>query len=331
MIVAKGIELGNVFSASGARGFFGEGYWHHHIFQWLLPGFDFCGSTFIAKTITMHERMPNMNERGGNIGNLPLNRRTLKPIEWIPDCIQVFLLKGEVLNAVGLTGLKAEDMFRLGQWQHIGKTFGISFMALGKTREDRLEETLDFYKIFKKYISRFSAPVFLQINKSCPNAKHDPAKLTGDIVGELEAKEGLEIPVGIKINVLTPIESIKEVAGSGLCDFIEIPNTLPYGSFPGRINWMKKCGAKSPLEKYGGDGYSGPENFQLAIEWIREARKQGLDIPIICGGVSCQNDVLAAYKAGANAVAFARITMSPFHAWKIKGIIKYANKIFGGD
>ncbi|HBO17068.1 MAG: hypothetical protein UR69_C0002G0279 [Candidatus Moranbacteria bacterium GW2011_GWE2_35_2-] len=329
MIKVRGIELGNVFTASGARGFFGEGYWHHHIFQWLLPGFDFYGSTFIAKTVTMHERMPNMDERGGNMGNLPLNHKTLKPIEWIPDCIHVSLLEGEVLNAVGLTGLKAEDMFRLGQWQHIGKTFGISFMALGITREDRLEETLDFYRIFKEYLPGFSAPVFLQINKSCPNTSHNPAKLTEDIVGELEVINGLDIPIGIKINVLTPIKSIKEVADSGLCDFIEIPNTLPYGK-SSSICWMKKYGAKSPLRKYGGGGYSGPENFRLAIEWIWELRQRGIKIPIICGGVSCKDDVELANIAGANAVAFARITMSPFHAWKIKGIIKYANEIFGG-
>ncbi len=330
MIKVKGIELGNVFTASGARGFFGEGYWHHHIFQWLLPGFDFYGSTFIAKTVTMHERMPSMNERGGNMGNLPLNHGTLKPIEWIPDCIHVSLLKGEVLNAVGLTGLKAEDMFRLGQWQQIGKTFGISFMALGKTREDRLEETVDFYRIFKEYLPGFSAPVFLQINKSCPNASHDPAKLTEDIIGELEVINGLDIPIGIKINVLTPIKSIRKVANSGLCDFIEIPNTLPYGKSCS-ISWMKKYGAKSPLRKYGGGGYSGPENFALALEWIYNARQRGIYIPIVCGGVSCVQDVKTAKDCGADAVAFARITMSPFHAWKIRGIIKYANEIFGGQ
>jgi dihydroorotate dehydrogenase len=326
-----GIEFGNVFTASGARGFFMEGYWHHKIFKLLLPGFDFKGSTFIAKTVTLSERMPKMNEKGGKLGNLPLNKKTLRSIELFPDCIKVSLLKGDALNAVGLTNLGALRMFRLGIWQKIKKPFGISFMALGPTQHDRLIETVLFRNILGRNLPNFSAPVFWQINKSCPNTNHDPLELTYDILGELEPASKLGIPIGVKINALTPVKTMRSIADSELCSFIEIPNTLPFGKMPKIVNWKNKYGEVSPLAKYGGGGYSGPENFQLALEWIREARRQGIKIPIICGGVSCKKDVEKAKKAGANAVAFARITMTPFHAWKIKGIIQHANKIFGGE
>lgn len=328
MIEINGVKLGNVFTASGARGWYGEGYWHHKFFKWLLPGFDFTGSTFIAKTVTMQERMPKMNERGGKVGNLPLNRQTLQPIESFPSCIKVSLFKGEVLNAVGLTGLKALDVFQRGGWQQIKEPFVISFMALGNTQEERQQETLDFCNIFRRYLSSFSVPIALQINISCPNTQHDVEDLSNDAIGQLDAAKILDIPVGLKINALTPIDAVKYFADTDLCDFLEIPNTLPYGKRPDKVNWVKKFGKRSPLEKYGGGGYSGPENFQLALEWIKQARKAGITIPIICGGIASQRDVYKAYSAGADAVAFARITMSPFHAWKIKGIIKYANELF---
>lgn len=331
-----GINLGSSFSASGSRGFFKEGYRHHKVFEKFLYGFDFAGSTFIAKTVTMQERMPTIEElrnlppegKGCKSGNLPLDRETLQPIERFPDCIRVYLLAGEALNSVGLTGSGVVDMFARGNWQKINERFGISFMTMGETRQERLREMRSFRNTMKAYLPSFSIQPFLQINKSCPNTGKNPSEFVGDILGELAIANEIGIPVGIKINVLTPIEVIREVQNSNLCDFVEIPNTLPYGAMPDRVNWKKKYGKKSPLSKYGGGGYSGPENFQLALEWMIKAREAGICLPIICGGVSGKNDVYAAYSCGADAVAFARITMSPFHAWKIKGIIQSAKILF---
>jgi dihydroorotate dehydrogenase len=327
----RGIEFGNSFAASGSRGFFGEGYWHHGIFKWLLPGFDFSGSTFIAKTTTVLDRMPLPEEKGKGWGNLPLNLKTWKPIEWFPDCIKVSLLKGEALNAVSLTGPGAQSLFESGRWQKIQNPIVISFMAIGQTQEERINETVMFCNIFKKHLHSFSAPVALQVNISCPNTQHNTAELANNVMGQLEITKDLGIAVGLKINVLTLVEIMQKAANSGLCDFLEIPNTLPFGKMPGRVDWERKYSNKSPLAKYGGGGYSGLENFQLALEWIKNARNQGIRIPIICGGVSCKEDVEKAKRFGADAVAFARITMTPFHAWKIKGIIEKANNIFGGQ
>lgn len=326
----KGKEFGNIFASAGTRGFAGEGYWHHKFLQ-LLPGFDFSGSTFIAKTITLVERMPKINDKSNALGNLSLNRKTLQPIRLFPDCIKVSLLKGEVLNAVGATNIGTLAMLDLGIWQKIQEPFGISFMAVGKTRQERLLEIYAFKNIFNRYLPTFSAPVFLQINKSCPsiikNINYEPQEWADEIIDELRILSKLGIPVGIKINVLTPIEIMKKVSDSGFCNFIEIPNALPFGAKPERIDWVENYGLKSPLEKYGGGGFSGKENFFMALEWITSARTKGIKIPIICGGISCKQDVELARDFGANAVAFARITMTPFHAWKVGDIIDYANSL----
>ncbi|MFA4931080.1 MAG: hypothetical protein WC570_04425, partial [Patescibacteria group bacterium] len=45
------INYGCILNASGALGFFGEGYWYH---PYLKPlNLDFHGSTFVAKTTTL--------------------------------------------------------------------------------------------------------------------------------------------------------------------------------------------------------------------------------------------------------------------------------------
>ena len=88
-MILQGIDFGPVWCASGARGWFGEGYWFHK----LIPGLDFSNSTFVSKTTTLNARKGNMllNERG-------------EAKERFPKCVVVNLRKGIVLNSVGLSG-----------------------------------------------------------------------------------------------------------------------------------------------------------------------------------------------------------------------------------
>src|SRR5271157_6436210 len=87
----RGIEFGNVFNASGARGFNGEGYWFHSLWRWF--GLDYTGSTFTAKTTTLMLRP----------GNMPVDAKG-RMLGWLPDCIVVKPWAGVALNAVGLSG-----------------------------------------------------------------------------------------------------------------------------------------------------------------------------------------------------------------------------------
>ncbi len=86
----RGHDFGPVLNSSGARGFYGEGYWFHDL--WHQLGLDYTGSTFVQKTTTLTARA----------GNMPLDGVT--PKELLPKCIVVKPFKGVVLNSVGLSG-----------------------------------------------------------------------------------------------------------------------------------------------------------------------------------------------------------------------------------
>src|SRR3989338_1556485 len=65
----RGVHFGPVLDASGVRGFFGEGYWHH---RYCKPfGLRFDGATFVAKTTTLLPRA----------GNMPLQSNGVTPID----------------------------------------------------------------------------------------------------------------------------------------------------------------------------------------------------------------------------------------------------------
>ena len=90
-MILRGIDFGHVMNASGARNFFGQGYWFH---PWLKSfGLDYTGSTFVAKTTPFAPRA----------GHMPLSGISLQPVELMPKCIKVNMLRGAVLNAVSLS------------------------------------------------------------------------------------------------------------------------------------------------------------------------------------------------------------------------------------
>ena len=106
--------FGCVFSASGTRGFYGEEYWYHKLYQKLFKkGFNFSGAVSIVKTITVSRRMPQTeDELGKGNGNIILDSETWLPKQRFPDCIKVGLrgfLTGTIHNSVGWAnpGLKA--------------------------------------------------------------------------------------------------------------------------------------------------------------------------------------------------------------------------------
>lgn len=122
------IDFGNVFCSSGARNFDGDGWWYHSF--WKPFGLDYTGSTLIAKTTTLEPRE----------GNMPL--KGIKPREFFPSCVKVNFLEGAALNAVGLSGPGAQALLDRGVWDFQPNPYLLSFMAVGKTPSERLEEVL---------------------------------------------------------------------------------------------------------------------------------------------------------------------------------------------
>ena len=315
----RGIDFGSVFVASGALNFFGEGWKHHKIFK-MLFGFNFSGATFVSKTTTLDYKK----------GNMKLDAN-LQPCALLPDCVRVYPTKNVVLNSVGLSGPGAQRLFSRGLWQKRTEPFLISFMAIGATKDERVKEAEKFAEIFARELPNFSAKVGLELNISCPNASHDPSALVGDAIDQLRAFVSLGIPVDLKVNVLTPLDATIQIANSGMCDAITVSNTIPWGQLPEKINWQGIFGSiESPLKHLGGGGLSGYPLLPIVAEWIFEARKAGVTIPIIGGGgILKKSDADLLRQSGANAIMVGSVAI--LRPWRVQGIVKRVKQIYGGD
>jgi hypothetical protein len=132
-MILRGQNWPNVYNASGARGFSGEGYPFHK--PWRPFGLDYTGSCFVAKTTTLEPRL----------GNMPLDEN-LRPRELLPKCIVVKLIQGVVLNAVGLSGPGLSAL--LARWlasPRQSEPWTVSFMPVAKTALERIEEAAKFF------------------------------------------------------------------------------------------------------------------------------------------------------------------------------------------
>ena len=222
-----GINFPPIMNASGTRGFFGEGYWYHKI--WRYAGLSFRGCGFTAKTTTMQERLKP--EEG--LGNMPMKQDGITPREFVPRCIIVKPWSGIALNAVGLSGPGAPDLLARGIWQQIsGSPWNLSFMSVEKTPSDRADELQEFVELLLPSVHHWNADVGLEINFSCPNAHVHISSLVQEVKRALQIAKKLEIPMQCKFNALAPIDAVREISSSPLCNAIVMGNTIPWGQLP---------------------------------------------------------------------------------------------------
>lgn len=340
-LILKCVNYGPVQSASGAQGWFGEGYWFH---RWM-PGLNWEGCTFVAKTTTMLSRK----------GSMPIRPRRWTPTEHMPKCIIVKPLKGVVLNAVGLSGPGVEALLSDGRWQDRLQPFFLSFMSVAKTKEQRIGEAAAFSISLLKHVTdlEFLAPFGLQVNFSCPNTTHDSDKIAAEASEILEIFQLLRragVPIVPKFNVLFPVEAAMEI--SDLSDAICISNTIPWGMLPHQIDWVGlfgehpnpnygsvslpedsltmlwDLGPGSPLHHLGGGGLSGRPLLPLVVDWVSRARCSGFDLPINAGGGILQpDDVDVLADAGASSVFLGSIAI--LRGWRVAATIRRAHKLLG--
>jgi len=321
----RGIDFGNVFNASGARGFNGEGYWFH--LPWRLFGLDYAGSTFTAKTTTL---MP----RPGNMSVDAKGRMT----SWLPDCIVVKPWAGVALNAVGLSGpgilaLVEEWQKRMPEDAHESDDrppMVVSLMGVGATALDRLHELKAMKTLLQPLVvSRhrlYDSPrLAVQINFSCPNVGLDPSHLVSEITDALDAMYMPAVPVMVKLNALVPTSVARSISAHEVCDAIVISNTIPWGQLSNYIDWKGLFGSDtSPLAKYGGGGLSGKPLLPIVVDWICAARKAGVEKPIVGGGgILSVEDADAVLDAGANAIELGSVSI--LRPWRVRRIIRSVN------
>ena len=312
-MILRGIDFGYVMNASGARNFFGQGYWFH---PKLRPfGLDYTGSTFVAKTTTLLKRD----------GYTSLVWTNLQPQELFPQCIKINVMRGAVLNAVGLSGPGACELLRREGWQTRIDPFFISFAAVGATADERLKEWQQFAFLLLTHLSSFHAPIGLEMNFSCPNKGIVEKPFVDEILAALHIMSVLGIPLVPKLNVLVPPAIGLQIAEHQACDAICQSNTIPWDSVPDTIKRKFFGRLTSPLKKYGGGGLSGPYLFPLVMAWIHEARALGLKKPIVgCGGITSVLRADMMIDAGANAIQLGSVSIT--RPWRVKSIINVANQ-----
>ena len=340
-LVLRGVDFGPVWAASGSMGWFGEGYWYHD----YVPGLSWKGCTFVSKTTTLHAREGNMPFYDKEIINRKIHR--FRPIERFPKCVIVKPWKGVVLNSVGLSGPGTEALFETGEWQKRKDPFFLSFMSVAPDPLQRVYEAESYADLLNGHADSFNAPFGLQVNLSCPNTGHDTSEIAKEACDILEAFQPLrpEIPIVPKLNVLYPVEALKQI--ESYCDAICVSNTIPWGKRPKDINWLDLFPRPddgisyeaepyyynipdSPLKHLGGGGLSGAPLLPLVAEWVREARGHGIDLPINAGGgILKPSDVDVLAKAGADSVFLGSIAI--LRGWRLARTIRRAHKLLGGS
>lgn len=318
-MLLRGQEWPVVYNSSGARGFFGEGYWYHK--YWVPFGLTYNGAGFVTKTTTLL----------GRPGNMPLDQAH-RPLERVPKCIVVKPAEGVVLNAVGLSGPGADILIH--EWTERQLTpkwpymMMLSFMSISSVREDRIEEARLFFSKLARLI-RAKGTMFtgIQINFSCPNVGLHPMSLVEEIGQTLDLTFHLgAVPTLVKLNALVRPSDAAVISNHPRCDGLIVSNTIPWGQLPNKIPWKKLFGTdKSPLEAMGGGGLSGAPLMPIVRDWVLEARKCGLKKPIIAGGgILSKEDAGEMLDAGADAIELGSVSI--LRPWRVQGIINYVNK-----
>ncbi|MDP1709634.1 MAG: hypothetical protein Q8L21_01980 [Candidatus Komeilibacteria bacterium] len=272
-----------------------------------------------------------MNPRNG-LGNMWLDRVTLQPLHWRPDCVWYDWRRGITLNAVGLSGPGARALLDRGLWQQRTEPFFISFMSVAATPEARLAELGRFVETLSWYKEGFRVRFGLQINISCPNVGLDPKILVPEARSALDIAAVLGIPLIVKISVEAKPQDVANIAKHPACDALCVGNTIKFGHLPEQIDWVGLFGtadpAKSPLAKYGGGGLSGPPLLPVLGEWLYRYRQIDQKTPIsACGGIFSVRDALWLLEyRGANAIELG--TVATLRPWRLQRIIRAVNAYF---
>lgn len=311
------IAFPRALGASGVQGFFGDPnypeYKHSGVIKSVF-GDIFKGMGFVAKTATVDLNPGNVRLKGN-----------FRFKDFLPNAIIPMPFKGAVLNAVGLSNPGFDNLLSWGIWQHKSDPFMLSFMAIRKTKEERLMEAREFVKLMQKHMWKFMSKWALQVNFSCPNTGHDLRNLIAESEEILNILAELEVPLIPKINpVLTP-EFAHEMLEHKHVEALCFSNSVPWGEFPDMIDWSKYAEhGRSPLDLrgYPKGGLSGAPIFPVVRKWLDKFSSINPNTkPIIAGGgITSTKDVrILSEFPSVSAVSIGSAAM--VRPWRVKALI----------
>lgn len=317
-MLLRGIRFAPIMNASGAQGFYGEGYpIHRHLKRF---GLTFEGEDFNSKTATLGKR----------VGNMLLDETDqITPKEFKPKCIKVYFLSGKTVNAVSLSNPGLPWLLEQKKWQERQRQFSISVMTVASTPEGRVAEAKGIVREILKHKSDFQAPFMIELNRSCPNQKESGSdELVDETNTQLDILAELEVPISVKISVadVTPSRAV-HLSNHSQCDALTVSNAIAFGKLPEKIRWGLHFPFGSPLAQYGGGALSGKPLFRIVQDWIKESREAGLRKPIwACGGIMCRRHIREMAWVDANGVQDGVVNILRW--WRKRGMIEEAHTQF---
>jgi len=288
------------------------------------------GMIFVAKTFTLNERIYPESSNTELCDGYKLKQMFPKSI-WFS---LMSILKGYLLNAMGIPNPGAIKMFSYGEWQKRNDTFQISVALNSKTIGEKIDEVKHLCKIidakmpFNGY-HRYA----IQTNLSCPNTGHDQKQDPTEAIEILSIfREMLPyVPLIPKFDLSVEPETI--VLLKPYCDAFCIGNTLAFGKKPDEINWYKLFkNGKSPLLKYFGGkfagGLSGTPLFPPLVKWLEKMEAYNSSVSIIAGGgiMTKKNILLLSQYKIVKGIALGSVAI--LRPWRMQSLINYGNKIF---
>jgi dihydroorotate dehydrogenase (NAD+) catalytic subunit len=258
--------------ASGAFGFYGDGWWFEQPWRWLglLRPEEF---TIIVKTLTYKPIKGNY-------------------VWWHPWTCVNYLFNGSFVNCVGLSNPGYRWWLGKPYTHIIKKGYKVIVSIAPKNVSEAITMVCDFND---------ANIAGLQLNVSCPNVKHDSSVKFVCSVAEAVYKHSRH-PITVKLayqdDYLTICKKLEKIVAA-----FELINTVPFG-----VVYPDK---RSPLKKFGYEGgVSGQAIISYAREALVRVRQSGVETPIISGGgIDSLEEVLLREKLGANAFVFGSIFM----------------------
>ena len=210
--------------------------------------------------------------------------------------------------------------------QKITDPFCISFVAVGDTREVRMQEYRDTAQLFVGVKSKFAAPFAIEINSASAENLRSEEEFAAEVPEALGILAAIGVPLIVKVGVGIAPVTAAEILADKNCDALAVSNPIAWSELPENVRKVFFRQVKSPLARSGGGAVTGKYVLPLVIEWVRQLKRLSRGKPVIGGGgILRPKDLDELIESGVGAVSLESVfTLRP---WNVRRIINRAKKL----
>lgn len=234
------------------------------------------------------------------------------PKGWHPPWLIGFeTAEGDIVTAED-EGVSFWELLRKNHWQERRSPFLISFRPKGTWTMGRRENTALFAQsLATAFLGEFRTNFGILFQFHCGNAIYGTEEWLADAfwqAAELQVLRDRGVPIVGRFDSMVPTEVLRSL--EPYCDGFWIADGIPWqhygnetlrkrdadGGFPQAVRYRL-----NKIERLG--VLFGPKYLDQTIQKVEEARRTGIQLPIIAGnGIRTANDVLRVKGAGAEGI-----------------------------